>query len=416
MGTHSRFSPSSDERNCLCPPSFLLNEKIPDRNSPDSLLGTAAHHLAEVCLRGNNDAAVYAACVIAVGPKGETRFVHSNAPLVPPEIGFEVDDEMVAAVQSYIDACRELPGDHYVEVRVEHTAYCPDVDEFGDPLGQQFGTSDHICVSVAQRTMWVDDYKHGKGVKVYAERNKQATKYALGAIDEYDYLYGFEDDWTVFVRIHQPRLNHLDVWKTTVGELRAYGLEIKTQLGEVFNPDAPFNPGEKQCRFCKAAGTCRAKHEYVHALTALDFDDIDGLPDPRLLTMEELAEAWQRHPLFKQHYEAIDKELYNAMKAGEQAPGLKLVEGLTHRQWIDEDAAKAKMLELGISPVAMEKRKLVSPNQAEALLPKEKRLLLQDHWRKPAGGPVIALETDKRDAYTGHTVDGFDDEDDDGLN
>ena len=87
-----------------------------------------------------------------------------------------------------------MPGDHYVEVRVEHTAYCPDVDEFGDPLGQQFGTSDHICVSVAQRTMWIDDYKHGKGVKVYAERNKQATKYALGAIDEYDYLYGFKDN------------------------------------------------------------------------------------------------------------------------------------------------------------------------------------------------------------------------------
>lgn len=416
MGSHSRFSPSATERDTACAPSFLLNEQEPDRNTADSAHGTAAHHLGELCLRTDKDTVLYAGCTLAVDPKGNTRFVHEHAPVRDDEQAFEVDDEMVNSVQSYIDECRELPGDHYVEIRVEHTRWCPDFDEWGDPLGPQFGTSDHICVSVEQRTIWVDDLKYGKGVRVYAHRNKQAAKYALGAIDEYDYLYGFKDDWKVVVRIHQPRLDHLDVWETTVGELQEFGYEIKRQLTEVFNPDAPFNPGEKQCRFCKVAGRCRAKHEYIHAQRALQFDDEDKLPDPRLLTIEELAHAWKLHPLFEQHYEAINKELFDAMKAGAEAPDLKLVTAMTHRVWVDQEEAKAKLRSLGISPDAMETRKLISPNAAEKLLPKDKRPALQDYWRKPAGGPTIALASDKRDAYDGTHVDGFEDEDDDGLN
>ena len=416
MGSHSRFSPSATERDTLCPPSFLLNEQLPDRNTSDSAHGTAAHHLGELCLRTDKDTVMYAGCEIAVDEKGNCRFVHSAAPVQEGEQSFEVDDEMVNAVQAYVDACRELPGDHFVEVRVEHTKWCPDVDEWGEPLGPQYGTSDHVCVDAKAHTIYVDDLKYGKGVKVFAERNKQAAKYALGTIDEHTWEYGIEDDWTVVVRIHQPRLDHLDVWSTTVGELMEFGAQIKAELTEVFNPDAAFNPGEKQCRFCKASAVCRAKHEFVHAQRALQFDDEDKLPDPRLLSMEELAEAWMRHPLFNQHYQAINEELLNAMKSGEEAPGLKLVEATTHRRWNDPIAAKAALRALGLSQDAIETKKLISPNQAEKLLPKEKRPAIQDHWQKPAGGPVIALATDKRDAYDGsRTVEGFEDEDDDGI-
>lgn len=417
MGLHSRFSPSATERDTLCPPSFLLNEQLPDRNTTDSAHGTAGHHLGELCLRTDKDTSLYAGCVIAVDAKGNCRFVHELAPVGDEEQAFEVDDEMVNAIQSYVDQCREVPGDHFYEVRVEHTRWCPDFDEWGDPLKPQFGTSDHVCIDAPRKTIYVDDLKYGKGVKVFAAKNKQATKYGLGVVDEYEWQYGIDETWKVVIRICQPRLDHFDVWETTVGDLQAFGREIKLQLEQVFNPDAPFNPGEKQCRFCKASARCKAKHEYIHALTALAFDDVDGFQSPHLLSMEDLAAAWQLHPLFEQHYDAINAELLAAMKNGVEAPGVKLVNALTKRRWLDQEAARAKLLELKVSPAAIETRKLVSPNQAEKLLTKEKRHLLDHLWEKPPGGPTIALATDKRDAYTGQrTVDGFDDEDDDGLN
>lgn len=415
---HSRFAPSSDERNTLCPPSFLLNEQMPDRSSPDAEHGTAAHHLGETCLKTDHDTSLYAGCTIAVTPKtGHTRFVHEKAPLQDSEHAFEVDDEMVAAVQSYIDWVREIPGDGYVEIKVEVTPWCPDFDEWGDPLPPQYGTADSTVIDAPHKTITVTDLKYGKGVRVYAEWNKQATKYALGAVLEYEWLYGIDDSWTVVIRIAQPRLDHFDVWTIGLAELRAFGAEIKAQLTEVFNPDAPFNPGEKQCKFCKASARCRPKHEYVHAQTALAFDDEDKLSDPRLLSMEELAQAWRLRPLFEQHYKAMNDELLAAMKAGVEAPDLKLVTGITHRRWKDPVQAKAALRSLGLSPDAIETRKLVSPNQAETLLTKDKHARLHDHWEKPPGGPVIALATDKRDAYDGDNTDsGFDDEDDDGLN
>ncbi len=414
---HSRFSPSATERDTLCAPSFLLNEQMPDRSSPDAEHGTAAHHLGETCLKTDHDTSLYAGCTIAVTPDtGHTRFVHEEAPLQDHEHAFEVDDEMVAAVQSYVDWVREVPGDSYVEIKVEHTPWCPDFDEWGDPLPPQYGTADSIVIDAPRKTITVTDLKYGKGVRVYADHNKQATKYALGAVLEYEWLYDIDDSWTVVIRIAQPRLDHFDVWTVPLVELRAFGEQIKRELTEVFNPDAPFNPGEKQCKFCKVSARCKAKHEHIHAQVALAFDDEDRLPDPRLLSTDELVQAWKLHPLFEDHYKAINTELLATLKAGEEHPEVKLVAAVTHRRWLDEINAKAALRKLGLSQDMIEKKKIISPNQAEKLLTKDKHEQLKDHWQKPAGGPVIALATDKRDAYTGNDTDvGFDDEDDDGL-
>ena len=422
---HSRFAPSAEERNTACPPSFLLNEQMPDKSSPDADHGTAAHHLGELCLRTDKNPDLYAGCVIAVSfegeDRGECRFVHENAPPQPNERTFEVDDEMIAAVQTYVDWCRELPGDHYVEVRVEHTRWCPDVDEWGEKLGPQYGTSDEVCIEPKIKTITVTDLKYGKGVQVFAEKNKQAIKYALGVVNEYAWEYGIDDSWTVRIRICQPRLNHLDVWETTVGELMRLGEEQKARLTLVFDPDAEFNPGEKQCKFCKVRARCKALRDATVGLVATGFEDETEktFSSPHLLEPEELVEAYLAHPLYKLRFEAIEAEILSSLKGGFGMPGLKLVNAMTHRRWKDESLAKAKLLSLGVSSRAIVKEKMISPNQAEKLLQVNQRSELEPLWDKPAGGPVIALESDKRDAYTAHapSLEGFDDEteDDDGF-
>lgn len=425
MGEHSRFSPSAGDRDTLCPPSFLINEKIPDRNSPDSAHGTAAHHLSDLCLKGNKDADLFAGCRIAVAPKGACTFLHEKRELREDEMEFEVDDEMVNAVQMYLDLCREIDGEHYYEVRVEHTKWCPDLDEHGKPLGKQYGTSDHICIERGTKTLYVDDLKYGKGVQVYAERNKQAAKYALGALQDIAYLDDIE--WVV-IRIIQPRLDHVDSWRVSVDELLAFGEQIKRELTEVFNPDAPFNPGKKQCQFCKISGACRPQEEFFQGIAALAFDDEtkDGLGppdfrvDPNMLTPEELAEAWHTIPLLKLRIEALTQQMQRAMLDHDvEMPGLKLVEGTTHRKWANEKKAMAWLKKHGIPQAKLYKKKAVSPNEAEKMLPVEARHALADSklWSKPPGGPAIADENDKRPLYQAERdhSHAFEDEDDDGL-
>lgn len=422
MGEHSRFSPSAGDRDTLCPPSFLINEKIADRNSADSAHGTAAHHLADLCLKQDKDAELFAACRIAVGPKGQCTFLHEKRELREDEMEFEVDDEMVNGVQMYLDLCREIDGEHHYEVRVEHTKWCPDKDEHGEPLGPQYGTSDHICIERKKKTLWVDDLKYGKGVKVFAFKNKQGTKYALGALEEFAWLDDIEE---VVIRIIQPRLDHVDVWRVSVDELLAFGEEIKRELTEVFNPKAKFNPGEKQCKFCKISGACRPQEEYLHSIRALAFDDEtkDGLGppeflvDPAMLTPEELADAWRNLPLLKIRMEKLVEQMQRAMLEHDiEMPGLKLVEGTTHRKWVNEKKAQAWLKKHGVPQAKLYKKKFVSPNESEALLTVEARHQLADSklYRKLPGGPAIADINDKRPSYQesrDHSH-AFEDEDD----
>lgn len=413
---HSRFAPSATEREYSCPASFLLSERLPDVQTFDAAHGTAAHHIGQLCLANGHDTELYAACVVAVGLHGECRFVTENHPPREDEMAFEVDDEMMVAVQEYVDWCRQLPGEHFVEVRVEHTRWCPDRDEFGDPLGPQFGTSDHVACE--PEILTVTDLKYGKGVKVFAFENKQAIKYALGVYDEYNWAYNFKK---VRIRISQPRLDHADVWELTVEELLEWGARIKKRLELVFVPDPPFGPSEKACKFCKAGARCKALADHIQNTRAMLFDDETQtfVEDPALLTNEELAEAWRLAPLFQIRFDAIVRELMTSLGDGADVPGLKLVESSTHRRWNDEAKAREFLRSKGIPADKLVKKKFVSPNQAEKLLAKDLRKELDGLWHKPKGGPCIVDAEDPREPYTG---DGahmgvFEDEDfDDGFN
>lgn len=415
MGTHSRFSPSSTEREYTCPGSFLLNEMEADRQSPDAAHGTAAHHIGELCLRLNHDVVTYAGCLIAVDKRGNCRFVHEKAPLnEETELAFEVDDEMEVAVQEYVDWCRALPGDHFVEVRVEHTAWCPDEDEFGMPLDPQFGTSDHVaCISggalgYPESTIVVTDLKYGKGVKVFAVENKQAIKYALGAWKEYNWLYDFKH---VVIRIAQPRLNHFDVWELTVEELLEWGDKIKERLSLVFAPDPPFQASEKGCKFCKAAYKCAATpgmalYEERKRHVALQFDDLTGEPlhDPREVSEEDLMAAYAAGPLYKIAAEAIEKEVYRRLAAGQSAGRKKLVAAHTHRAWKDDEEARAFLRSKGLDDSKITHKTFVSPAQAEKLLPRALWPELEAYYSQPPGKPCIVDITDPRPPYRDSAV------------
>lgn len=422
MGTHSRFSPSSTEREFTCPGSFLLNEMEPDRQSPDAAHGTAAHHIGELCLRLDHDVETYAACVVAVDKKGNCRFVHENAPLdEETELGFEVDDEMVVAVQEYVDRCRVLPGEHHVEVRVEHTEWCPDNDEFGMPLGPQFGTADHIaCIPAGaspefeEATIVVTDLKYGKGVKVFAKENKQAIKYALGAWKAFDWLHGFK---RVVIRISQPRLNHFDQWELSVEELLDWGMRIKERLSLVFAPDPPFQPSESACKFCKVAARCKALHDHLRSVHVMQFDDLTGEMehDPRLATEEELMQAYYAAPLYKIAAEAVEKEVLRRLSRGEKAGRLKLVAAHSRRTWRDEKEAREFLRKRGLDDSKTITKVFVSPAQAEKLLPRALWPELEGLYERPPGRPCIVDQTDPRPPYRDNTaVEDFDDLADDG--
>ena len=72
--------------------------------------------------------------------------------------------------------------------------------DFSRFVQEGFGTGD--CVIIADGTLYIVDYKHGKGVEVSAVDNPQMMLYALGALELFDGIYDID---TVQMAIFQPR-------------------------------------------------------------------------------------------------------------------------------------------------------------------------------------------------------------------
>lgn len=362
MAINARLSPSSAHRWLRCPGSVKAEEGLVEKGSFNAAEGSAAHELGELVLT-----------------QGGSCFDWENKPLVEYN-EFTVDREMASNVQEYVDYVRGLGGEQYYEQGVDYSRWV----EGG------FGTSDAIVYK--DRTLYVIDLKYGKGLQVFAEGNEQAQLYALGALDEWQFL----DIDKVVVVIVQPRLDHIDEWETTPEALYKFGEFASQQAEACLDEEAERVPGEKQCQWCKAKATCPALKKHTEQIMLASFDNLDDQPSVNKLTDQQLRQALDGKKLVISWLDAVEKLITERLQSGKQFEGYKLVAGRSLRQWGDETVA-AKTLEAEVGDDAYSK-KLLSPAQAEKLLGKKRKGVIEPLIIKPEGKPTLAPESDKRPA------------------
>ena len=376
---HARLSPSSAHRWLECPGSVTLEQDFPqDITSEFAEYGTAGHTLGEMCLTQEVPAKTF---------RGEILNKSEHFP-----DGFEVDDEMIDAVQTYVDYCNQLPGDEgsRIEEKVDFSEWVPD----------GFGTADFIKIDddvLGKRTIQVVDLKMGKGVKVNAENNPQGMLYALGCLDEL--IYDPED----FVRIVivQPRLDHISEWDISINDLLEWAEKVvKKKAGEAWAGLMKFSPGEKQCRFCKASSTCKALAE-KSLQTAMDvFTDIPTTGDLKqihTLGNSEVSQLLPRLDEISNWIKSLKAFAFSQLEQGFEIDGYKLVRGRSgNRKWINESAVEEKMETLGFHKDNLYKQVIITPAVAQRMLKAQNISITQisNLYNQEEGKPTI---TDRRD-------------------
>lgn len=400
------MSPSKIEMFSICPASFQLAKGASGSAGIDAVTGTAAHEVHERCLNTGALASEFHGEVIKVDEPDKTWEI-------------KVDDEMVHHVQESVDRCNEVGATYtFVEVRV-------DTSEF-TPIPDQSGKSDFFAIDVPRRILYVIDFKYGKGVHVEAYVNPQLIYYALGVLRGVGAIFEIE---RVVIRVHQPRLDNWDEWLTTPAELIVLGRHYRRLLSRCLQPNAPFHPDPKACRFCPAKAQCPARAEHVRRMVTGMFDDLDAdidsfetpwpneLPPVDLMALEELVQVRKHSEMVTSFVKAVDKRLLRMMLHHHDVPGLKLVEGRSNRRYRDEVAAReaaAFLIRQGVPPSEVFSMSVLSPAQAERHLPKELRKEFDSiHVVKPPGRPTIALRDDRRPVYAPSAIE-FDMLDDDG--
>ena len=357
MTVHAKLSASGAHRWMACPGSVTAEGGRVDRASSFAEEGTRAHDLMELALKSGK-----------------------------PCRDLTQDREMADYVQVYVDYVNSLrqPGDAlFIEYRVDFSEWVP----------EGFGTADTIII--CGDTIIIVDLKYGKGVQVFVKDNPQPLLYALGAYAAFGFLF---EPKRIKMAIVQPRLDHIDEWEIGIGDLLKFGETARQAAEDTTNPKAKRVPGEKQCRFCKAKADCPALMKLTSDTLMADFDQLDEATPPNRLDDEQMRVALENKHLIEAWLLAVENFAKERLAMGEPFPGFKLVEGRSVRGWSDEKEA-----ELGLTAFIGDgafTRKLVTPAQAEKLLGKTKKGLIQDLIVKPPGKPSLAKETDPRPAIT----------------
>lgn len=356
---HSRLGASSAYRWMACPGSVREAAKYPNTSSVFAAEGTAAHALAEHCLNAGKDAAEFEGWVIDAASE-RTRIVEGD---VSGANVFPVDDDMIDAVQTYLDAVRDECGPDDL-LMVEHKFHLKTLHE------SFFGTNDACVYKPAERRLVVFDYKHGRGVPVEVERNKQLMYYGLGAaLEEARPLVAID------LVVVQPRCPHRDGpvrrWTTSPVDLLEYAGELVDAARLTEHNDAPLAAGD-WCKFCPAAPACPALYQKTLDAAGVEFGANSGepiLPEPEVMSSDRLAELLEHVDTIKTWLKAVETFANDEAKAGRPPTGYKLVASRATRKWKDEDQAKEWLGTYGLDTADMlTEPKLKSPAQIEKVI------------------------------------------------
>lgn len=393
-----------------CSGSLIPNIFAKDDSGEDAAYGTVAHSVGESWLKTS---------VKPVDMLGKKEWVEAG------EWGYiiEIDEVMMDHVQRYVDWCALLPGEHFVETRVDFSSLTP--------IPNQGGTADHVACTYGK--MVITDLKMGKGVHVYAKNNSQALLYALGFFFEWDWLYDFQE---FEIRIAQPRRDNMDTWTVDRAYLLKFAEYVKERARAAWVPNAPRTPSAEACQWCRVQSTCAALAMSVFDMTAGAFeaigdevsaDDMVGFKDSLALmaspdvvdhgtlSTSDMALLYGWRGTVERFFSTVERELSIRAARGETIPMWKLVESRSRRVFSDKNAAAQKLIALGCKPDEVIFEKVVSPAQAETLLRKaglrSKDLpgALHGLVHKPPGKPTLARSHDRRPALTDITADVFSD-------
>ena len=399
MNAYTNLSPSSRVRWGVCPGSVEAESHYPWIDSgPAAKDGTHSHTLLEYCIKNNIDNAL-----VTVGNE-----------LTDKDGVFVVDNARASRVNVALDYINAQCATNENAVVISERK----VDPYSLTLRAGMrGTADVTIVT--DNTIEIIDYKDGMGY-VSAIDNKQMELYALGVIAETK----CSAIKTVAMTIIQPKLPRpVSTSTLAIGDILALVPKIQAEYDEVRSDNPALVPGESQCRYCKAKGSCKALvdnvmngfniviKEDVKSDNVIDIANQAATQNPAEMSAKQLTQIIEAAPLLRQLLDAVEVEAKKRLEAGVVVEGLKIVKGRGMRSWnCDDDAIVDKLIKMGIPKSEVYTQKVVSPAQAEkitwfkrdgtksSLSERQIKRIETDYVIKSGGRNTVVLASDPRDA------------------
>jgi len=297
------------------------------------------------------------------------------------------------------------------------------IEEKVQPTSREdlWGSADIILVLPDFSYAEVIDLKGGDGIPVSADSD-QLKIYALGVLHD---IIGLDFDRVmnavIQATIVQPRY---PIDGETVRSVTYTGQELCDWRDAVLipaceaadncadDPTSALSPGESQCRFCEAKGSCPGlADKSLHLAMSVFQDQTDHTlgelvsADPTTLPIEKVVEIVENMPMITGWLKAVEKHAHKMLMDHEVVPGYKLVTTGQRNKWQQPDDEVLHLLTNGahsIDRALLTKESVLTAPQALKLkgLDGTQRERLQSLIGKSAGNFKMVPVTDERpDAF-----------------
>jgi len=357
-----KLRPSSASRWIACPASARLSTLVPYQESGEAAkIGTAIHALAETCFQLDTDPMKFVGQVVE---------------------GITMTEENCSFALEHLQAIWAIQ-DELGHVKVEQLFKL-----YQEPAFSLQGTAD--VVGISKDKLIIADLKTGRG---YVDADSEQMKiYALGAL-----MHHSQKPKEVEFQIIQPHHGEKRIHRMSVDELGVWETEVLLPAINDAVSDAPrYAPSESACQWCPAKHICSAQKE--------QFDIVAAQPDITIMSKEDIKEVMlsltpaqitailDKAPLVEKFIEAVKDHATKQMEAGAVLPGWQLQPKRASRKWIDSTTARQALTDAGLTDSQIFETELISPTQAEKLLPKENRVILDALTAKVSTGLTLAKD------------------------
>jgi hypothetical protein len=335
-----KLRPSAAARWLACPASVRLCEGIPDSPSGEAAqIGTAIHALAEICWLSGDVPANHVGTVVE---------------------GITITQENAEFAQLHLTTIKELELT-YGNVTVEEHLSILDTKKANCQ-----GTADVVAWDSDGDCLEIADLKTGRN---YVDADSSQMKlYALGAIKQ------MGDFQRVKLTIVQPQTGANRTHEMLLADLLAWEMDVvMPAIEKAFNPDTYPTPSKDACKYCPAKLHCPALKEKAAAVP---------VKVTKELAEDEIAYWLNQADLVEGFYEELRKHATLRLAGGTTVPGWHLVPKRAIRKW----KADIDIRDLPIETAKLYNTEPITPAQAEKLLSKDDRHLLDDLTEKVSSG------------------------------
>jgi hypothetical protein len=348
--------PSGIARTIACPASVRLSAQVPHVEGGEAAkIGTAIHALAEHCYQRDLDPMWFVGKVYEgiLMTQENCEFAHQHLKAI-----WDIEYEL---------------GEGTVQVE----KFLPYQESPAYKIG---GTADVIGISKEKRKLIIADLKTGRGY-VDAE-SEQLKLYSLAAMESGG-LY--QDIDTVELWIIQPHHGEVRKHTMTTQELVDWEHYILTPAIEnVLNPAFPPVPSDSACQYCNAKTICPAQANMVEV--------VHSAPPVEVLTEEQISVLLNKFDMVEDYIKAVRDHALKRMEKGAVIAGWQLAPKRALRSWTSEEDAEKHLLFLGLKPEQITKTELITPAQAEKLLPKGLRESIEPLTSRISSGLTLARD------------------------